>query len=85
MREAPLVVPRDDNNTEENDVAIIPELQKALFTAEKNCAAGSCSLPATQHLQIRVCITLWGLELDSKQLKTVKLQYVLLILNYLTN
>ena len=36
MREAPLVVPRDDNNTEENDVAIIPELQKSLLIAEKN-------------------------------------------------
>ena len=60
MREAPLAVPRDDNNTEENDVAIIPELQKALLTAEKNCAAGSCSLPATQHLQIRVCINIIG-------------------------
>ena len=60
MREAPLVVPRDDNNTEENDVAIIPELQKALLTAEKNCAAGTCSLPATQHLQIRVCINIIG-------------------------
>ena len=60
MREAPLVVPRDDNNTEENDVVIIPELQKALFTAEQNCAAGSCSLPATQHLQIRVCINIVG-------------------------
>ena len=60
MREAPLVVPRDDNNTEENDVAIIPELQKSLLIAEKNCAAGTCSLPATQHLQIRVCINIIG-------------------------
>ena len=56
MREAPLVVPRDDNNIEEYDVEIIPELQKALLTAEENCAAGTCSLPATQHLQIRVCM-----------------------------
>ena len=84
MREAPLVVPRDDNNTEENDIAIIPELQKALLTAEKNCAAGSCSLPATQHLQIRVCINNIGPRV-SKQLETENLQYVLLILNYLTH
>ena len=84
MREAPLVVPRDDNNTEENDVAIIPELQKALLTAEKNCAAGSCSLPATQHLQIRVCMNIMGPRV-SKQLETVNIQFVLLILNYLTH
>ena len=65
MKEAPLAVPRDDNNTEENDVVIIPELQKALFTAEQNCAAGSCTLPATQHLQIRVCIFLVHIKLSN--------------------
>jgi hypothetical protein len=39
-----------------NDEVIIPETQEALFKAEKNCAGGSCTLPETQHLQIRVCI-----------------------------
>ena len=83
MREAPLAVPRDDNKTEENDIVIIPELQKALFTAEQKCAAGSCTLPVTQHLQIRVCINIIGPRV-SKQLDTVNLNYVLLILNHLT-
>ena len=49
-----LVVPRDENIEEEGDEVIIPALAEALFTAEANCVGNTCTLPATQHLQIRV-------------------------------
>mgnify|MGYP001483904984 CR=1 FL=1 len=49
-----LVVPRDENVGEEGDEEIIPALADALFTAEENCVGNTCTLPATQHLQIRV-------------------------------
>ncbi len=42
----------------QDDEFIIPETQEALLTAEKNCEGGSCTLPETQHLQIRVGIFL---------------------------
>ena len=49
-----LVVPRDENIEEEGDEEIIPELAEALFNAEANCVGNTCTLPATQHLQLRV-------------------------------
>ena len=49
-----LVVPRDENIVEEGDEEIIPSLLEALFNAEANCVGNTCSLPATQHLQLRV-------------------------------
>ena len=49
-----LVVPRDENIEEEGDELIIPALAEALFAAEANCVGNTCTLPATQHLQIRV-------------------------------
>ena len=49
-----LVVPRDENVGEEGDEEIIPALADALFNAEENCVGNTCTLPATQHLQLRV-------------------------------
>ena len=49
-----LIVPRDENIGEEGDEEIIPALAEALFNAEENCDDNTCTLPATQHLQLRV-------------------------------
>ena len=39
----------------EGDEKIIPEIAEAIFAeAEENCIGNTCTLPATQHLQIRV-------------------------------
>ena len=57
-RANPLAVPRQLLFTEpkyEGDEGIIPELEEVLLAAEANCdAQGTCTLPETQHLQIRV-------------------------------
>ena len=47
-----LEVPRDivENGDEED----ITEIETALIAAEENCSGGTCILPATQHIQIRV-------------------------------
>ena len=55
-----LVVPRDENVGEEGDEEIIPALADALFNAEENCIGNTCTLPATQHLQLRVNKNLKG-------------------------
>ena len=39
---------------EHGDEEVIDELQTALNAAEENCAGGTCTLPETQHLQVRV-------------------------------
>merc|ERR1711935_1325928 len=44
-------IPR--NKTDEVDGDFIPEFEQAFIKAQENCAGGGCSLPATQHLQIR--------------------------------
>ena len=49
-----LVVPRDENIEEEGDEEIIPAIEEALLNAEANCIGNTCTLPATQHLQLRV-------------------------------
>lgn len=41
---------------EDNDELIIDEVETAILNAEKNCKKGKCTLPETQHLQIRVNI-----------------------------
>jgi len=44
-------IPR--NKTDYVDGDVIPEFEQAFIKAQENCAGGGCSLPATQHLQIR--------------------------------
>merc|ERR1711971_748093 len=44
-------IPR--NKTDYIDSDVIPEFEQAFVKAQENCAGGGCSLPATQHLQIR--------------------------------
>ena len=40
----------------DNDELIIDEVETAILNAEKKCKKGKCTLPETQHLQIRVNI-----------------------------
>ena len=40
----------------DNDELIIDEVETAILNAEKKCSKGKCTLPETQHLQIRVNI-----------------------------
>jgi len=40
--------------SEHGDEEVIDELQTALNAAEENCAGGTCTLPETQHLQVRI-------------------------------
>ena len=47
-----LEVPRD--LVENGDEVDITELEAALLAAEENCSGDICTLPPTQHLQIRV-------------------------------
>merc|ERR1711971_495314 len=44
-------IPR--NETDYVDGDFIPKFEQAFVKAQENCAGGGCSLPATQHLQIR--------------------------------
>ena len=57
-RADPLAVPRQSIFSDpkyEGDEVILPELEQVLLAAEANCnAQGTCTLPETQHLQIRV-------------------------------
>ena len=39
---------------DDGDGVVIPEFEDAFVATEKMCAGGSCTLPASQHLQIRV-------------------------------
>ena len=63
MRE-PLVVPRQIVPRQEvvtvieGDEGLLVDGEAALNDAEANCASGTCTLPATQHLQIRVILVL---------------------------
>jgi len=45
-------IPR--NKTDYDDADAIPEIEEAFIQAQQSCSGGTCSLPATQHLQIRV-------------------------------
>ena len=50
-----LEVAREEQNFIQNgDEIDIPEIEAALLAAEENCIEDACTLPATQHLQIRV-------------------------------
>ena len=40
----------------DSDELIIDEVETAIINAEKKCSKGKCTLPETQHLQIRVHI-----------------------------
>ena len=40
----------------DSDELIIDEVETAIINAEKKCSKGKCTLPETQHLQIRVNI-----------------------------
>ena len=42
----------------DSDELIIDEVETAIINAEKKCSKGKCTLPETQHLQIRVNIFL---------------------------
>ena len=51
-------IPR--NKTDYDDADVIPEFEEAFIKAQQSCSGGTCSLPPTQHLQMRViqiCIT----------------------------
>ena len=53
----PLVIPNLERTVTvlEGDEGLLEEEEAALNDAEADCAAsGTCSLPSTQHLQIRV-------------------------------
>ena len=56
----PLVKPRQGGvSVVQGDEVLLGAEQAALNNAEANCAnSGSCSLPATQHIQLRVIIML---------------------------
>ena len=41
-----------------SDELILSEIQEAEFAAAADCADGTCTLPATQHMQIQVSIFL---------------------------
>ena len=41
---------------DDGDGVVIPEFEDAFVATENMCAAGSCTLPASQHLQIRVIL-----------------------------
>ena len=49
--------------SQDGDEMILDAEHSALITAEESCSGGVCTLPATQHLQIRVrlskCISIW--------------------------
>ena len=49
-----LRVPR--KTAKDSDELIIDEVETAILNAEKKCKKGKCTLPETQHLQIRVNI-----------------------------
>ena len=42
--------------SEHGDEIIINELESAILAAEENCSGDTCTLPSTQHLQIRVSL-----------------------------
>ena len=67
----PLVIPNLERTVTvlEGDEGLLEEEEAALNDAEADCAAsGTCSLPSTQHLQIRVILMSLFLELNIKEL-----------------
>ena len=42
------------NDEDQDDVEIVPEYEKDFSAARKRCSGDDCTLPPTQHLQIRV-------------------------------
>ena len=41
-----------------DDELILSEIEAAEFAAASDCADGTCTLPATQHMQIQVSVVL---------------------------
>ena len=50
------VLSREESVTEDGDEEILDGPEGELIAAEEACVGGVCTLPATQHLQIRVTI-----------------------------
>ena len=48
-------------NVVQGDVVILSAEEAALNEAEANCASGTCTLPATQHIQLRVILMCYNL------------------------
>ena len=51
------VLTRADNVTEDGDEEILGGPEAELLATEEACSGGVCTLPATQHLQVRVNIS----------------------------
>ena len=51
------VLSRKDTVTEDSDEEILDGPEALLIAAEEACVGGVCTLPATQHLQVRVNIS----------------------------
>ena len=53
-RKAVKVDNRQFETVQNGDEIIIPVIMDQIINAEENCIDGACTLPETQHLQIRV-------------------------------